>query len=569
MMFIAAFFLSLHVSGQEDIKGEDTFFPPEAIEVHLARTSYFPEEVVAFALYCTNPLFPELELSKLAFIELISEQNSSIIREKILLENGVGTGTFQLPEGTPSGVYTLLAYTHWLKNFGEESFHQQHIVVLNPNQEIPLAPDAGRGTADPVTQAGIKLNTNKKQYAHREKVTLRILPDQKEAQRPAGGHFSITVRLSEPFLLEKGSRDRVAAREGIREHQINFLPDYNGIRLTGTLENASGSAIPEADIILSEPGPGTSIHKTSTDVHGKFNLLLPAKEGESDLVFTLPEEKAVINLDEPYWNGFRASPQLPLLRIHQTDASDLEMRYSRFQLKKRLNIPDFSPLEEVQTEQKVQDPFYSHPGRTFHMKEYIRLDSLSEYFYELIPSVQIVQNRSKSEIKVMDPVTFNWIEEAPGLFLDGVLYPDYRGISLIPVSKLDRITILSEVYHYHDFTFGGIIDIHTTESDFNEVPLLANMTRFIYPLTSRSRFKYNSRDYSETGLSDRIPDLRSVLLWKTDITIDTSNEKEVRFFTGDVSGEYTIEITGITSEGEIVRTETRINVGIVPEKNDL
>lgn len=566
-ILVAVVFLSLQLSGQDGHSPDTALLPAEVLELHLARTCYFPEEVVAYAVYCTNPLFPELELSRLAFVELISEQNTPLVRQKVLLEQGCGAGSFQIPEDIPSGYYTLLVYTNWLKNFGESAFHRQGLVILSPDQKIlpdsasskrpvdPAASQAGKSRS----RQGIELQLQKKDYAYREKVNLKIRLDQEDAGSIQGGHFSLSVRLSEPSLYHKKTAVPSGILEGITRDKLNYLPDFKGLRLTGTLLNESGLTLPEADLILSIPGPGTLLYHTRTDYSGRFDLLLPAQKGETDLVFTLPENQAVIRLDEPYWNGFRVTPSFPALHLDQSDATLLEKRFELLQLKQKLRQADFLPREEASRE-KIREPFYTHPGSTLHMDDYIQLDSLSEYFYELIPSVQFIQNRMKSEIRVMDPVSYEKIEESPGVFLDGVLYPDYHEISQIPVGKLDRITVLSEVYYYRELTFGGIVDIHTRTSDFSEVRLLPNMARYILPLSSGNSFRYNSRDYSQGGVPDRIPDLRSLLCWDTELILEASMEKEIHFYTGDVPGEYTIELCGITSQGKLIRAETRMIV---------
>ncbi len=566
-ILVAVVFLSLQLSGQNGHSPDTALLPAEVLELHLARTCYFPEEVVAYAVYCTNPLFPELELSRLAFVELISEQNTPLVRQKILLEQGCGAGSFQIPEDIPSGFYTLLVYTSWLKNFGETAFHSQGLVILSADQKI--LPDsasskrpvesAASQTGRHTSRQGIELHLQKDHYAYREKVNLKIRLDQEEADSLREGHFSLSVRLSEPSLYHERTTVPSGIREGITRDKLNYLPDFKGLRLTGTLLNANGNTLPEAEVILSMPGPGTLLYHTRTDKGGKFDLLLPAQHGESDLVFTLPENQAVIKLDEPYWNGFRVTPSFPALHLDPSAATLLEKRFELFQLKQRLRQADFLPREQASRE-KTREAFYTHPGFTLHLDEYIQLDSLSEYFYELIPSVQFVQNRMKSEIRVMDPVSYEKIEESPGVFLDGVLYPDYHEISQIPVGKLDRITVLAEVYYYRELTFGGIVDIHTRASDFTEVRLLPNMARYILPLSSGNSFRYNSRDYSPGGVPDRIPDLRSLLYWDTELILDATMEKEIHFYTGDVPGEYTIELCGITSQGKLIRAETRMFV---------
>ena len=86
--------------------------------------------------------------------------------------------------------------------------------------------------------------------------------------------------------------------------EMEYLPDFGGIRLTGKLEDAYGT-LQEARVIMSQPGPGTEIKSTLTDDQGRFHFLLPPRSGEKDLVFTLPVDDAMLKLEESFWNGLR------------------------------------------------------------------------------------------------------------------------------------------------------------------------------------------------------------------------------------------------------------------------
>jgi hypothetical protein len=160
----------------------------------------------------------------------------------------------------------------------------------------------------------------------------------------------------------------------------------------------------------------------------------------------------------------------------------------------------------------------------------------------------------------VDKVNTSYYEEPPGVFIDGVLYTDYSQVARIPVSQISSISVLTEVYYYHDFIFGGIVDLHTTRSDFNAVQMLPGMTRLVFPLASRSEMHYHVVDHASDGSQDRIPDFRHLVCWEPDIVIGPAGEQMIRFYTGDVTGEHTIKVSGMTREGILVKAETRIVV---------
>lgn len=567
LMALILFYPAL--SGQQTTSRQDIAYPAEEIRVHLSQTCLFPGEVMAFKIYCTNPLFPALEISRMAFIEVVSDRNTSMLRKKILLENGTGGGEFIMPVDMNSGIYTVLTYTNWLKNFGEDCFDRQNIVILNPDHVIvpdtcQQQPDGPSRQSTPHSdpRTGIILATDKETYGTREKVTLKIIAGQGEGEQ-AGGRFSVSVYRTEPSFCRSTS-EASTRRSEIGTEEIAYLPDFRGIRLTGSLRDRAGYAMGGARIILSEPGPGTKIRTAMSDDLGNFHFLLPPREGEMDIVFTLPDEKTTVQLEEPFWNGFRNPPPPIHPCLNSKLLSFMEEKYYHYQLAQRFNLSVFSVHEPVTGNPKDDGRFYTHHYRLIDMDDYIMLDSLSEYFYELMPSVRFIQNRGDYDIRVLDPLTKRNHKENPGVFVDGVIYSDYREMARIPVGEIEDIAILNEVYYYRDFCFGGIIDLHTKNADFNAVRLLPNMNRLIYPLASMHEMKFGQQDHSPSGITDRMPDFRYLICWEPDIMIGDSGVTTIHFFTGDVSGEFTIKLSGISPEGMIGEAQRRIMVGPDP-----
>ncbi len=570
VVMLAGIILFCHaVSGQAKYDKQGIRYPAEEIQVHLTQTYLFPGEVLGYKIYCTNPLFPELELSRIAFIELVSEQNSSVLRKKILLEQGTGGGEFTLPDNLNSGMYTVLAYTNWLKNFGEESFHRQNILIINPEQAAPPDRDTsnislkyqhGQGANNNV-QAGIQLIPDKNKYATREKVSLKIKLVQDEGQSP-GGVFSVSVNRTEP-VLKTDRYERPDRLPEILAKDIVYLPDFRGIRLTGKIEDTYG-VLQGARIIISEPGPNTNIKSTLSDAGGNFHFLLEPQEGEKDIVFTLPENNAIIKLEEPFWNGLRNPPVQQELYLDNGTSAYLEEKFLHLQLQRKFDHENFIQGDQLNGDMKDNEGFYHHSPRIIEMDEYVLLDSLPEYFYELVPSVKYTFTRGQYDIRVLDKVNSSYFEENPGVFIDGVLYSDYGQLARIPVNEISSISILPELYFYHDFSFGGIIDLHTKKSDFSAVQLLPNMIRLVFPLAARPEMEYNAVDHSLRDIPNRIPDFRYLICWEPDITIGPHGENTIQFYTGDVSGDFIIKVIGISAQGKIVRSETKIVVGEEP-----
>lgn len=106
----------------------------EKIFVHIDRSCYLAGETLWFKLYCVDGSFHKpMELSKVAYVEVLNEENAPVLQAKIpLLEDGVGSGSFILPDTIKSGNYVFRAYTNWMKNFSSDFFFEEQLSVINP-----------------------------------------------------------------------------------------------------------------------------------------------------------------------------------------------------------------------------------------------------------------------------------------------------------------------------------------------------------------------------------------------------------------------------------------------------
>lgn len=564
ILLIAVVVLFKHqLPGQNTKSPSEVNCPQEKIQVHISQESVFTGDVVGFKIYCSSPAFP-LEISSLAFVELVSNENSSIRRKKILLKNGTGVGDFEVPNNIPTGLYYLLAYTNWMKNFGEASFFRKEILVINPGEAIENQvnrPDEG-APMDAIKEEGnntsiLKILPDKKKTTSRQKVSVKI-----EAKSWSGkllsGDFSVSVYRKEPQMIF--GAEKISASEAIvNPDKIAFLPDYNGIRLSGKLTDDSGESIAGGLITASTPGPGTDIKTSITDAYGNFNFLLKPDSGEKEIVLTMPRPGLKIGLEESFWNGFRNAPDKSTFGLTPDGIAFLKKKFQDFQIQARFKKPSYVKSTPVIIP-RDSSVFYSNPYQLVELKKYIKLDSLREYFHELFPSVKFNLRRGEVNISIFDPLNMTDLENKTGVFLDGVYYDDYSAIANMPVAAIERIAVLPKTYYYKDFTFGGIVDIHTVKSDFNTISPLPNMTRFIFPLADAAEWQFGSPDYSEIGFNDRTSDFRYLLHWEPNIRMENSGEATVHFYTADVKGVFVVKVMGLSENGELMEAESEIVV---------
>jgi hypothetical protein len=111
----------------------------EKMFVHTDREFYLAGDIAWFKIYLTDAGFHRLlDLSKVAYVEILDQANKAIVQAKIGMNKGEGDGSFFIPATAKSGNYTFRAYSNWMKNAGPDYFFQKTIAVVNP--QIPLDP---------------------------------------------------------------------------------------------------------------------------------------------------------------------------------------------------------------------------------------------------------------------------------------------------------------------------------------------------------------------------------------------------------------------------------------------
>jgi hypothetical protein len=106
--------------------------PREEIFVHTDREEYIAGEDLWFNLYLTDRQSAKPSVSAgIAYFELMNRENLPVVQKRIRLENGFGPGQIVLPDTLSTGIYTIRAYTNWMKNFLPGNCFIKEIKVYN------------------------------------------------------------------------------------------------------------------------------------------------------------------------------------------------------------------------------------------------------------------------------------------------------------------------------------------------------------------------------------------------------------------------------------------------------
>jgi hypothetical protein len=104
----------------------------EKIYAHTDKGSYLTGELIWFKLYVVDAANKPLNLSKVAYIDVLDNSQAPVIQTKVELKNGIGSGSIYIPVTTGNGNYKFRAYTNWMKNFSPEYYFEKTLTIVNP-----------------------------------------------------------------------------------------------------------------------------------------------------------------------------------------------------------------------------------------------------------------------------------------------------------------------------------------------------------------------------------------------------------------------------------------------------
>ncbi len=109
----------------------------EKIFLHTDKSFYVAGEIVWFKIYDVDgSLNKPLDLSKVAYIEILNKELKPVLQAKVSIRDGAGSGSFFLPLSVNSGAYKIRAYTNWMKNFNAGYYFEKNLTIVNPLKKL-------------------------------------------------------------------------------------------------------------------------------------------------------------------------------------------------------------------------------------------------------------------------------------------------------------------------------------------------------------------------------------------------------------------------------------------------
>jgi hypothetical protein len=572
-VFLALFAFFVNSYAQD----KEPFRQSERVYLHTDRNIYLAGDNLFYALYLQGN---SNRMSKFAYILLRDSHNAIITTARLEIVKEKAFGNLSLADTLTSGIYQIVCFTNRMRNAGEETFFTKEIVVANRFDEelntikntfsasLSGHPTVKTVEADPGIGKLI-IHLDRQNYLPREKISFSVesanVPDNTVLK------LSISIREMVPDLPAETTVSDYFGNAGTgtcdapgpyyQEAEGPVLqgkiiparePDTSPSVMDRTVENSQNLFT----VMVSTPDSLANMQYTTTDSTGAFAFLLNRYYDGKELIIRLKNPgNQIIQTDnrfvlstpfQPsgYFNVHSLGPYLlrcqSIARVNRT--------YTKTQPIQAVRV--FLPARTIPR-------IYYKPYYVVHPADFLELPDFVEISRELIPAFKVRKEGDhyiSNEINLQDQLYF---DGEPSIFLDGVPIDDVNEIISLGSRQISRIETLPVTRYYRDMSFSGILAVFTRDHFINSIRF--NTPSIRYPAQASSPF--TKPDLFESNNDNpHIPDMRQLLLWIPDVELKKNEKREIVFYASDLRGKFSINIQGITAEGDPVSASAIINI---------
>src|SRR3569833_30633 len=107
-------------------------YPTEKVYVHFDNLFFVVGDTIWFKAYVTVQEHMLSGISKIVYVDLITNRDSIVRSLRLPVINGVAVGNIVLPQlSFQEGNYHVRAYTNWMRNFDDAYFFTKNIMIGN------------------------------------------------------------------------------------------------------------------------------------------------------------------------------------------------------------------------------------------------------------------------------------------------------------------------------------------------------------------------------------------------------------------------------------------------------
>lgn len=316
--------------------------------------------------------------------------------------------------------------------------------------------------------------------------------------------------------------------------------------------------VPDKDspAFITSPGKAAELQYSLMDANSKFGFFITSAKSVKDLVIQQTDtlRNYSVKIEDQFLSEAMHGTRHPDTTAC-TVTGELARMSDNYQILKIYGNTGIGDLKNLPGINPDRVRFYGKPDQELKMSDYVSLPTMREVFFELIPGVVIRSDRYK-KVQIMDLTTRRPLT----LFIDGVLIDDPNQILNLDPEEVEQIDILTSDYRVGDLFIPGLINVITREADFSGRKTSRNAVLIPFRLYEPDRYFVSPAYDSPEAFSGREPDFRNTLYWDPSIKCDEDGRFIIEFWSSDNTGDYHIDLTGLSETGRIYHGGMRISV---------
>jgi hypothetical protein len=444
----------------------------------------------------------------------------------------------------------------------------------------------------PAQSLVLSAQTDKKQYAPREKISLDLASAQNTS--PVSADLSVSVFLIDSLpapeqtfiesylglssdlkgavespgyyfqntgieadqaldhlMLTHGWR-RFNWEEVTRSKAPNFayIPEPVGHILWGKVVDAkTGVPAPGIDTYLAAPNKRAQLFVSNSDSLGRVFYELKHFFGSREVVVqtnTAKDSTYRIEITSPYSEKM-SSYSVPAFSFDAGWKNPLLTRSINMQARNAF-LP--KSAQQFTTNETDTLAFFGKPDEKYLLDAYTRFPTIEEVMREYVPGVLVRKRQGKFIFRVFDQLQANVpFEDEPLIMLDGVPIFDTDKIIAFDPLKIRKLEVIDGLYYLGPLAFSGVVSYTTYKGDLGGFQLDPRALVLSYEGVQGKKEFYAPRyDIAEQQKS-RVPDFRNLLHWSPQLITDSQGKQSLHFYSSDQTGTYKVVVQGMTKNG--------------------
>jgi hypothetical protein len=526
---------------------------PERISLVTDREEYIAGEWLYFNLFLNNSNTTSACLMRSKYVYMIfRDAKSGHISDNLIeLSGPTFNGSIYIPDTLATGQYQIVAYTNFMRNYGEDIYFTKNIIVVNrfdtnfsffDNNIIKNIADSSNNLSDKLSSDDIKINLSANKINLREKLNINIqVPDNKlEAL------VSVSVRHTSPLKIVETTNNVESPVLSVIDN-CNYIPEYNSLIIQGKLIDEKNNPLPHTNVYLSTPDSITNLQYSSTDKNGIFRFSVNSfYDGKQLIIKVLDNDRAKIVMEDKFAlnTPFKPKPIIVNGDIKQylsriRNIVNIQKSYNQYY---KIEVPNSKSIG-------YRPLVYAKPNSVVYPSDFLYLPDFIEISREILPFLKTRFRNNEYSAEMLD--LQNSVYVKPFIFLDGVLIDHVQQIIHLDTKAIYKIETLSYPRFLGNLFMPGILSVFSTKNEIKNIKWI-KPTVTLQNIIKLPEAKFSSA--SAQGLNKHTPNFRYLLLWEPSVNITGADPKNFEIITSDYTGDFEILVKGVLANGKTIES---------------